>query len=267
MTSTRSGLRNTVPAMAGGDAVGSRRRPGSRSSADSTAAAASSARKVHAEAGVRSVREREVLLGVGAPDVEPVRIRERRRVAVGCGDHDDHEVATLRSSASPSRVSRVAKRSMRTTDGSSRNDSSIALGISDRSSATACPLAGVGKQMCEQVGSHPLGGLDPAEQQHAGVGHDLVEGQRLACIGEYSLPGVDRPGDPGRQRVDGRFRSIGGRAPAGDRTRPRPRSRGTTRAGSSRRRRRGRGRAPSRARRAGRRAHAATRRRHPAASP
>ena len=68
--------------------------------------------------------------------------------------------------------------------------------ISDRSPDDRPPLAGLGEQMCEQVGNHALGGLDPAEQQHAGVGDDLVEGQRLACIGEHSVTGVDRPATP-----------------------------------------------------------------------
>ena len=51
--------------------------PAAVSSADSPPPRASSRARCMPEAGVRSVREREVLLGVGAPDVEPVRIRER----------------------------------------------------------------------------------------------------------------------------------------------------------------------------------------------
>ena len=53
------------------------------------------------------------------------------------------------------------------------------------------PQAGLGEEVCEQVGRHPFGRLDPAEQQHAGVGHDLVDVQRRPCAGEDTLAGID----------------------------------------------------------------------------
>jgi hypothetical protein len=51
------------------------------------------AREVHPDADVRAVRERHVPVRVHAPDVEAVGVREHRRVAVGAGDRDAHELA------------------------------------------------------------------------------------------------------------------------------------------------------------------------------
>jgi hypothetical protein len=51
------------------------------------------ARQVHPDAHVRAVREREVPVRVIAPRVKAIGIRAHRRVAVGTGDRDAHELA------------------------------------------------------------------------------------------------------------------------------------------------------------------------------
>ena len=65
------------------------------------------AREVHPDADVRPAREGQVAGGVGALDVEAVRIRERLGVAVGGRDRDADEVAAA-IAAPPSSTSRVA---------------------------------------------------------------------------------------------------------------------------------------------------------------
>src|SRR5262245_53161190 len=49
--------------------------------------------EVDADAGVRAHRERQVRAGVHPLDVERIRVREERRVAVGCRQRHDHEIA------------------------------------------------------------------------------------------------------------------------------------------------------------------------------
>ena len=161
--------------------------------------------------------ERDVLLGVAAADVETVRFVEHGGIAVGGRDHHDHEIAT-RDSASPSRVSRVAKRSTRTTDGSRRTDSWIATG--DQRSVARRPTAqrpGSARRCANRLVVIPSVVSIPAEQQHAGVRHDLVGGQARPCAGENALPSIDRPRTLCGEGVDRRSGPVGVGGAAGDR--------------------------------------------------
>ena len=115
-TSSRSGLRNTVPAASGRGRGRVETQPGKQVGGGHDRGVCLEAGEMHAEADVRSLGEREVLFGVAAADVEAVRFVEEGGIAVGGGDHHDHEIAPRDVSVAQSCV-RVAKRSTRTTDG------------------------------------------------------------------------------------------------------------------------------------------------------
>ena len=130
-----------MPAAAGGTAVGSSRSRVSRSSAAVAAACVSRrARCMPGQACGPWAKVRCCLAlavggsnrsGSGTPPGRGWRRRGRRSRS-----------RPARSRPRRARTSRVAKRSTRTTAGSRRNDSSMALAISDRSASTALHSSG-----------------------------------------------------------------------------------------------------------------------------
>lgn len=52
-------------------------------------------RQMHARAGVRPMRERHVLSGIGSPEIEAVRLGEHSRISIRRGDGENDEVSTL----------------------------------------------------------------------------------------------------------------------------------------------------------------------------
>ena len=147
-----------------------------------------------ADAGVRTLGEGKMRPGVPSRDVEPVRVRERGRIAIGRRQRHDDEVATAdrsrRRARRRGRVAVDARRPPARAEAIPRPRSRPATGRP----RTAVEGARRRQHVPEQRGRHALARLDAAEHHHRGVGHDLASGQRGGRLGkDASLHGRSSP--------------------------------------------------------------------------
>jgi hypothetical protein len=159
---------------------------------------------VHPDADVRPVRERDVLARVVPPHFEAIRVRERRRVAVGGGDRDAHELAAADAGAhqlDPGGRVPVDDRGGRLEPQRLLDRVRQQPGLLQHERE----LVRVGEEVPDRVGDHALGRLDAAEQEHRGVGDDPFALQAAGLTGRggeergLGLP-LERRADRGRQR-------------------------------------------------------------------
>jgi len=139
--------------------------------------------QVGAEAEVRAVGEGQVTGGVRPPDLEGVRIAEDPGIPVRAGQgHRDLVTGAYPGAAELSVAGRVA-----VDHGRGRFQPQ---GFLDRRrdqrgvGPYEFEFGGGGEQVQHRVRDHALGGLDPAEQQDAGVGDGLVRGERSGRVGQ-----------------------------------------------------------------------------------
>jgi hypothetical protein len=171
---------------------------------------------VRADAEVRTTGEGQMPRGVAPTGVEAVWVREHRGVTVRPGEGDRDEIAAP--------------------DGRSfEGDVAGGVPVNDRGRgfqaqrllddvpghrllARAVARAAGTEDMQERVADHPFGGLDPAEENHGRVRHDLVRAEGVVPGGvhqERSGPGGHGLAHAVRQFPEGRYRRTPLRGMAG----------------------------------------------------
>jgi hypothetical protein len=178
--------------------------------------------EVHADADVGAAGKGDLASGVSAKDVEARRVGEDGRVAIGAGDRDADEVA-----ASDFRFADAHVAGGVAIDDSGgglepqrllyRIRQHLAVGLDDR------VLIGVGQEVHDGIGDHPLSGLDAPEEEYCRVGGHLGTREAAAglagggeqrraviaieCLGDALAQASGGRGAGGRSRLAGRDRT------------------------------------------------------------